>query len=292
MNLLRRVQQVSASQDGNMIIWDGNSARKEHAIPLRSSWVMTCAYGQCAEDNPDPSSLVACGGLDNVLSVYDVNKDVNRPVSELSGHEGYLSCCRFIGESKVLTASGDAKCIYWDLDRETQTSTFDEHSMDVMCVAVSPTDKNMFASGSVDETMKVWDIRSGKCTHTFGRKGDKFHTSDINSVAFFPEGWSIGTGSDDSTCRIFDIRCYGQLSNFEVPNTGIAVTSVAFSKSGRLLFAGYDDNKCHAWDLFGDAEQPSCVMREHSARISCLGVTPNGHALCTGSWDTHLRIWA
>ena len=29
----------------------------------------------------------------------------------------------------------------------------------------------------------------------------------------------------------------------------------------------------------------------HTNRISSLGVTPDGNALCTGSWDTDLRIW-
>ena len=35
---------VSASQDGKLIVWDAYTANKVHAIPLRSSWVMTCAY--------------------------------------------------------------------------------------------------------------------------------------------------------------------------------------------------------------------------------------------------------
>lgn len=31
-------------QDGKLIIWNGYSTNKVQAIPLRSSWVMTCAY--------------------------------------------------------------------------------------------------------------------------------------------------------------------------------------------------------------------------------------------------------
>ena len=34
-----------------------------HAIPLRSSWVMTCAYSASG-------NYVACGGLDNICSIY------------------------------------------------------------------------------------------------------------------------------------------------------------------------------------------------------------------------------
>jgi hypothetical protein len=57
---------VSASQDGKLIVWNAVSQNKVHAIPLRSSWVMTCAF------SPD-GSHVACGGLDNICSIYNLN---------------------------------------------------------------------------------------------------------------------------------------------------------------------------------------------------------------------------
>ena len=50
-------------QDGKLIVWDSYTTNKVHAIPLRSSWVMTCAY--CPSGN-----YVACGGLDNICSIY------------------------------------------------------------------------------------------------------------------------------------------------------------------------------------------------------------------------------
>lgn len=75
-----------------------------------------------------------------------------------------------------------------------------------MSVAISKQNSNLFVSGSCDATAKVWDIRSGQCTHTF-----EGHESDINSVAFFPGDFAVGTGSDDSTCRMFDTRCYGEV---------------------------------------------------------------------------------
>ena len=54
-------------------------------------------------------------------------------------------------------------------------------------------------------------MRTRENTHTHTHT-HRYHTSDINSVAFFPEGYSVGTGSDDSTCRLFDIRCYGEVA--------------------------------------------------------------------------------
>ncbi len=73
-----------------------------HAIPLRSSWVMTCAYAPSG-------SFVACGGLDNICSIYSLKtREGNVRVSkELQGHSGYLSSCRFLDDSRILTSSGD-----------------------------------------------------------------------------------------------------------------------------------------------------------------------------------------
>ena len=104
---------VSASQDGKLIVWNAQSTNKVHAIPLRSSWVMTCAFSPTGE-------RVACGGLDNICSIYNLqSKDQPIKVSrELAAHTGYLSCCRFLGPSgtQILTSSGDMTCMLWEVD--------------------------------------------------------------------------------------------------------------------------------------------------------------------------------
>ena len=67
------------------------------------------------------------------------------------------------------------------------------------------------------------------------------------------------------------------------------ITSVAFSKSGRLLLAGYDDFNCNVWDTL-KGERVG-VLTGHDNRVSCLGVTEDGLAIATGSWDSFLKIW-
>lgn len=57
---------------------------------------MTCAYAPSG-------SFVACGGLDNICSIYSLKtREGNVRVSrELPGHTGYLSCCRFLDDNQV-----------------------------------------------------------------------------------------------------------------------------------------------------------------------------------------------
>lgn len=274
---------VSASQDGKLIVWNAMQNMKLQAIPLRSSWVMTCAFEQTNK------SLVACGGLDNLCSIYQLNQQqVSRSYRELAAHDGYLSCCRFVSDQQILTSSGDTTCILWDVETGTAKTTFVDHEGDVMSLAVQPeVDPNVFVSGSCDAFAKVWDLRTGKCTMTF-----RGHESDINSVALGPDGKSVGTGSDDSSCRFFDMRSCAEICQFKASAVGCGITSVSFSKSGRLLFSGYDDYNCHAWDLLGPQDKSVYQLQGHENRVSCLGVAPSGEALCTGSWDTTLKVWA
>lgn len=274
---------VSASQDGKLIIWNAYTTNKVQAIPLRSSWVMTCAFEQTKGD------LIACGGLDNVCSIYNINQQTAnaRATTELVAHDGYLSCCRFIDEGHILTSSGDSSCIYWDVSSGDVLKTFTDHTSDVMSVAVSPNNPSVFVTGSVDTTAKIWDLRNAKCVQTHTG-----HDQDINTVAWFPDGNAFSTGSDDSSCRLFDMRSYGEVNKFKSDKISCGITSVAFSKSGRLLFGGYDDFNTYVWDTLSDSAQPLALPNPHENRVSCLGMNAKGDALCTGSWDTNLKIWA
>ncbi|CAA7264759.1 unnamed protein product [Cyclocybe aegerita] len=271
---------VSASQDGKLIVWDAYTTNKVHAIPLRSSWVMTCAYSPSG-------NFVACGGLDNICSIYSLNnKDGTnaKGARELSAHSGYLSCCRFINDRQIVTSSGDMTCMLWDIEAGVRVVEFSDHTGDVMSLSLGP-NQNVFVSGACDATAKLWDIRTGRATQTFTG-----HESDINAVQFFPNGDAFATGSDDASCRLFDIRADRELNTFTHDNILCGITSVAFSISGRILFGGYDDWTCNVWDTL-KGERVG-VLTGHENRVSCLGVSVDGMALCTGSWDSTLRVWA
>ncbi|MCO5609440.1 hypothetical protein L7F22_063666 [Adiantum nelumboides] len=270
---------VSASQDGKLIIWDAYTANKLHAIPLRSSWVMTCAYAPSG-------NLVACGGLDNICSIYNLNSREGsvKVARELSAHTGYLSCCRFLNDRQILTSSGDMTCLLWDIDAGVRVQEFNDHTGDVMSISLSP-HPSIFVSGACDAVAKLWDIRTGKSVQSFSG-----HESDINAVQFFPNGDAFATGSDDASCRLFDLRADRELCQYTHDNILCGITSVGFSSSGRVLFAGYDDYNVNVWDTL--RVERAGVLAAHENRVSCLGVSNDGMALCTGSWDSRLMIWA
>jgi guanine nucleotide-binding protein G(I)/G(S)/G(T) subunit beta-1 len=154
-------QLVSASQDGNLLIWNAVSNNNIQSIALKSSYVMSVGIEQ------SNGNLVACGGLDNLCTVYPRNA-VDRAV-EMASHDGFLSCCRFLDEQDILTASGDSTIIRWDISTARPVSTFSQHTSDATFLALKPIDRNIFASLSVDLTTKGLGLK----LHTFSSEPRK-----------------------------------------------------------------------------------------------------------------------
>ena len=275
---------LSASQDGKLIYWNGITQNKVSSIPLRNSWVMCCSLEQ--SDN----RLSACGGLDNICSVYDLEAGSSKPTRELVGHTGYISSCSFVQKTKVLTSSGDSTCVLWDLTRSVPIQRFGGHTADIMCAAVTTSDsKNIFATASCDCSVMLWDIRTNKSIHSFVG----YFTNDVNSVTFFPDSNAIGAGSEDCSSRIFDMRCWNQISCMSSPDILSAVQCTSFSRSGRLFITGYDDSSLRLWDVLSTKQTPiHKISNAHESRVTCMSLNKEGTVLSTGSWDMTLKCWA
>uniref|UniRef100_A0A1I8BTK8 WD_REPEATS_REGION domain-containing protein n=1 Tax=Meloidogyne hapla TaxID=6305 RepID=A0A1I8BTK8_MELHA len=197
--------------------------------------------------------MIACGGLDNKCSVIPLNfdEDIIQKKRSVATHTSYMSCCTFIrSDNLLLTGSGDSTC----------AMGADKHAL-------------------------VWDIRSGQCVQSFDG-----HEEDINTIRFHPNGDAFATGSDDASCRLYDIRADRQVAVYQKESIFFPVNGVDFSVSGRLLFAGYGDYRISVWDTLKCLR--AHVMYGHENRISCLRTSPDGTAVCTASWDSFLKIWA
>jgi guanine nucleotide-binding protein G(I)/G(S)/G(T) subunit beta-1 len=227
------------------------------------------------------------------------------PVAELVGHDGYVSdivfCSGQIGPvGRLLTASGDGTVALWDLNASSSSSSsgesgrrsivsslsgrnllgggvskdakggsalsvFSDHQADVMCVDVNPMDPNVFATGSCDKTMKIWDIRRPRAVCSF-----EGHRSDVNTVKFFPNGLSVCTGSDDSSCRVFDLRSCGPILVLSDERQQSGVTDVAVSKSGRLVFASYEES-CKQVAGLSETERNKAAIRAAAVALAASG---------------------
>jgi guanine nucleotide-binding protein G(I)/G(S)/G(T) subunit beta-1 len=282
-----KLEFASASLDGWMLIWDAPQNVKLHFITVKTHYLMACGYCGAGQ-------LAACGGLTNTVSIYNLRapKPLTKPTIELQGHDGFISCIRFLSDKEAISSAGDHTSILWDIGAGKQVTRFSGHTGEVSGISISA-DKKLFVSGSADRTARVWDIRSGKCVVIFNQ-----HNKDVSGVSFFPSGTAVATSSEDSACRLWDIRAsapvltYGKPIDANAqPGTGIAAASIACSAGGRYLFAGYDDGNIKVWDTVS-GENP--VTAQHSPtglKVATLGVSADGTSLCSGSWDNTLKVW-
>ncbi|KAH6938243.1 hypothetical protein HPB50_008290 [Hyalomma asiaticum] len=248
---------------------------------MPTTWVMACAYAPSG-------NMVACGGLDNKVTVYPLSleEEVSSKKKAVGTHTSYMSCCLFPNsDQQILTGSGDSTCALWDVECSQLLQSFHGHSADVMALDLSPTEMgNTFVSAGCDRQALVWDMRSGQCVQSF-----QGHESDINTVKFYPSGDAIATGSDDATCRLYDLRADREVAVYSKQSIIFGVNSVDFSVSGRLLFGGYNDYTVNVWDTLKCVRLS--ILYGHENRVTCLKVSPDGTALSTGSWDFTLRSW-
>lgn len=120
---------------------------------------------------------------------------------------------------------------------------FRGHTGYVKSVAFSP-DGHRIASGSDDQTIRVWNARTGD-TVAGPFSG---HNAEVNSIAFSPDGKRIISGSVDKTIIIWNADS-GEPDTKPLEGHTAIITSVAFSPDGNSCVSSSDDGTIRIWDI-------------------------------------------
>ena len=118
-------------------------------------------------------------------------------------------------------------------------ATLTGHSDPVYSVAFSP-DGRTLASGSYDNTIKLWDVQSQREIATLTG-----HSDPVYSVAFSPDGRTLASGTWDKTIKLWDVQSQRQIATLTGHSND--VMSVAFSPDGRMLASGSRDKTIKLW---------------------------------------------
>ncbi|KAK3957075.1 hypothetical protein QBC32DRAFT_1799 [Pseudoneurospora amorphoporcata] len=212
----------------------------------------------------------------------------NKSIIEQAPLQAYISALIFAPRNSLIKRNFRAEEPEWirtkpavELDWNACLQTLEGHRNYVLSVAFSP-DGQRLASGSYDNTIKIWDPASGSCLQTL-----EGHRYSVRSVAFSPDGQRLASGSDDNTIKIWDPASGSCLQTLEGHRD--SVRSVAFSPDGQRLASGSDDNTIKIWD----PASGSCLqtLEGHSDSVRSVAFSPDGQRLASGSDDKTIKIW-
>ncbi|MEP0763419.1 MAG: WD40 repeat domain-containing protein [Chloroflexota bacterium] len=171
-------------------------------------------------------------------------------------------------------------------------ATLRGHTDDVEAVAFSP-DGGRIASGSSDETIRLWDATSGASVLTIDAQetGARIWVRDI---AYSRDGTHLISCSalmaarqPAGTIRLWDART-GQLM-LTIPSGSTA--AIAVNPDGTILASGSseEDGTVSLWDAASGESQ--ATLTDHTDYITDVAFSPDGTVLASASGDGTVRLW-
>ncbi|MBW4516716.1 MAG: protein kinase [Timaviella obliquedivisa GSE-PSE-MK23-08B] len=173
--------------------------------------------------------------------------------------------------AKAAIASTTSRCLL----------TLTKHSSWVTSVAISPNAKT-FASSSLDDTIKIWNLHSGEELLTL-----RGHTRGVNAIAISPDGKTLVSGSDDYTIKFWSYHTGTLLGTLKEHSRD--VNSVAITSDGKFLCSGGEDRAIRLWHMGTGALLKT--LTGVAGMIKTVATSPDGKVLASGGLDNKTKLW-
>ena len=144
----------------------------------------------CIEIKPDQDSVVATGGADATVQLFDCA--AGRQLASLEGHSKRITGLQFMSPSVLVSSSTDRTARIWSEQQGSFTcsAVLKDHSAEVVGVTMHPSRK-YFVTGSADATWCFYDLATATCLK---HVQDETVREPYTTIQFHPDGLILGTG--------------------------------------------------------------------------------------------------
>ncbi|KAI9813198.1 MAG: translation initiation factor eIF3 subunit [Thelocarpon impressellum] len=216
-----------------------------------------------------------------------------RPIL-LQGHERSLTQIKYTRDGDILfsTAKDQVICAWFSANGE-RLGTYHGHQGALWTVDVDPT-TTVLASGAADNTVKLWDIKTGKCLKTW-----EFPTA-VKRVEFNEDGTQLLAVTEKrmgflGTIVVLDVKADVDAEQSEEPSLKITcedskATVAGWSYLSKYIIAGHEDGSVSQYDAKSGEQLNNVQAHEADLQVNDLQWSPDRTYFITAGKDKTAKI--
>lgn len=218
------------------------------------------------------SRVIFSASADMIVASWDL--ETGQRIRRHMGHEEIINCLDISrrGQELLVSGSDDGTIGIWD-PRQKEAIDYFETEFPITAVALSEAGNEIF-SGSIDNDIKVWDIRKRGVVYTLIG-----HTDTITSLQVSPDSQTLLSNSHDSTVRTWDIRPFApadrHIKTYDGAPVGLEKNLIraSWDPKGDKIAAGSGDNTVVVWDV--KTGKLLYKLPGHKGTVNDVRFTPN-----------------
>ncbi|SYW75357.1 related to SWD2 - subunit of the COMPASS complex [Ustilago bromivora] len=254
-------------------------------------------------------------GEDDYMHIYDVRPGTHKTKIASLKYGAHLARFTHDKDSILYASTKENNALrYCNTKTKVYTRYFEGHENKVVSLQMSP-QNDTFLSGSVDEAVKLWDLRAPSAQGHMHLKGHPV-------VAYDPTGKVFAVAINErSAVLLYDIRKFDQmpflvvhlddsaaLSKVSMPPRMPIITSLTFTNDSQYLLLGTSGDVHYVINTFSDGGQVVARLIGHEGLEKASGVgigmvaeagisgqevcwTPDGKWVLSGSADGSVVFW-
>ncbi len=247
---------LAASQDGSKIASTEYKGQvRVHEIYEKNVKHLTGSLGWSADVvfSPDSNKVVSWN-MDGDIWIWDSSK--GELTGTFKGKKNKWGMALAWSPEGTFVAAGRIVITIWDVESKNQIRTLEGHKDFIRDIVFSP-DGKYLASASMDKTVRVWDMSTGKSLYTLEPQGLVIYLKSgpvtnpiglpMTAVAFSPDGKLLATGGADRVVRLWDLAT-GKVVR-ELKGHRMSITAIAFSREGKRLLSSSLDHTIRVWGV-------------------------------------------
>jgi WD40 repeat protein len=255
---------ISGSSDKSVKVWPNV---EKDTVPLRTlnggAKVLGFAYNK-------PLDKITVGFANNSIKCWEISNDKllweKQFIYESSGF-------RFVGDD--ICSWNDAILTLWSKDGDLK-HTFRGHTKRIN---VSEIEGQTLFSGSVDKTLRTWDISQGSSLLTLTG-----HQATVSCVQPCLEEQLLVSGSSDKSTKVWDLRTGTVVHTFANPGGHVS----CIKKRGAQVIVGSEDECVRVWDLRKD----KFFVHKFTCESSVCSIEANWSQIAAGLKSGVVSVWS